>query len=257
MGEHDLPAMIDFALEKTGQKQLFYVGHSQGTLIAFSQLGTNERLASKIKLFIAMGPVSNVAHIKSPIRYLADLGAATTQKLWYTLFGKREFLPSSSTIEWLADHVCNHKSGDKLICENVLFVLCGPSRYLNESRVPVYETHSPAGTSVKNLAHFSQMVISGKFQMYDFGSPKENLAHYNQTQPPVYDLTSIRTPIALYSATNDWLADPADVETLRQALPNVVDEWVTNDWNHLDFIWGTNGKQFLYERMISLMQKYL
>lgn len=249
--------MVDYVLEKTGQKQLFYIGHSQGTLIAFSQLGTNPKLAAKIKLFLAMGPVSNVAHIKSPIRYLADLGAPTTQKLWYTLFGKRDFMPSSSIIEWLADHVCNHKSGDKLICENALFVLCGPSRYLNETRVSVYETHSPAGTSVKNLAHFSQMVISGKFQMYDFGSAKENMAHYNQAEPPLYDLSLIRTPVGIYSATNDWLADPNDVKTLRDALPNVVDYWNTDDWNHLDFIWGTNGKKYLYERLIALMQTYL
>lgn len=82
MGKYDLTAMIDYVLDRTAQKQLFYIGHSQGTLIAFSQLGTNARLSSQIKLFLAMGPVSNVAHIKSPIRYLADLGASTTQKLW-------------------------------------------------------------------------------------------------------------------------------------------------------------------------------
>lgn len=173
------------------------------------------------------------------------------------MFGKRDFLPSSKTIEWLADHVCRHRSSDKLICENALFVLSGPSRFLNESRVSVYETHSPAGTSVKNLAHFSQLVISGKFQMYDFGSPKENLAHYNQTEPPVYNLGGIRTPIALYSATNDWLADPIDVARLRSELPNVVDYWNTDDWNHLDFIWAINGKKYLYERMIDLMNSYL
>ena len=101
------------------------------------------------------------------------------------------------------------------------------------------------------------MVISGRFQAYDYGSAKENMVHYNQSEPPLYDLSSIRTPVALYSATNDWLADPADVDSLRQALPNVVDYWNTDDWNHLDFIWGTNGKTFLYDRMIDLMQRYL
>ena len=101
------------------------------------------------------------------------------------------------------------------------------------------------------------MVISGRFHAYDYGSAKENMAHYNQSEPPLYDLSSIRTPVALYSATNDWLADPADVHSLRQALPNVVDYWNTDDWNHLDFIWGTNGKKFLYDRMIDLMQRFL
>ena len=33
MIKYDLPAIINFILEKTGQKQIYYAGHSQGTLI--------------------------------------------------------------------------------------------------------------------------------------------------------------------------------------------------------------------------------
>lgn len=33
MAKYDLPATINLILEKSGQKQLFYVGHSQGTTI--------------------------------------------------------------------------------------------------------------------------------------------------------------------------------------------------------------------------------
>lgn len=202
MAEHDLPSTIDYILELCKQKSLFYIGHSQGTLIAFAQLGINIRLQSQIKLFVGLGPVAIVPHIKSPIRFLADIGINNRQQIWYTLFGRRDFLPSSDTVKWLADKLCNHQIYDKLICENVLFALCGPSKHMNSSRVPVYETHSPAGTSVKNLAHFSQMIISGKFQMYDFGSKRANMARYNQSEPPLYDLSRVKTPVALYWASN-------------------------------------------------------
>lgn len=33
MAKYDLPATISFIIEKTGQKRLYYVGHSQGTTI--------------------------------------------------------------------------------------------------------------------------------------------------------------------------------------------------------------------------------
>lgn len=31
MAKYDIPASVDFILKKTGQEQVFYVGHSQGT----------------------------------------------------------------------------------------------------------------------------------------------------------------------------------------------------------------------------------
>jgi pimeloyl-ACP methyl ester carboxylesterase len=93
MAEYDLPAMIDLALQVSGQASLFYIGHSQGTMIGFSKFGERE-LASKVRLFLALGPVATLNHIQSPIRYLADLGIETTQRFWYMLFGYKDFLPS-------------------------------------------------------------------------------------------------------------------------------------------------------------------
>lgn len=256
MAAYDLTSMIDYVIKYTGQKDLIYVGHSQGTLIAFSQLGINARLASQVRLFIAMGPVSHVAHVKSPIRVMANMGASTTQLMWYKIFGKLDFLPGSNLVDWLADTFCNIEIVDKVFCENILFVLCGPSSHMNVTRIPVYTTHSPAGTSTKNMVHFAQMVISGEMQKYNFGSASENMVHYNQTEPPIYDLKLIKTPVALYSSTNDWLADLNDVQFIRENLPNIVDDIVIDGWNHLDFVWAIDTNEKLYNRMIQLMKKF-
>ena len=49
MAKYDLPASINYALSVAKQKQLFYVGHSQGTSIAFAGFGQNPDLAKKLR----------------------------------------------------------------------------------------------------------------------------------------------------------------------------------------------------------------
>ena len=71
MARHDLPAMLKFVLAKTSQPSLYYVGHSQGTLIAFAEFSRNKELAKVVKKFFALGPVATVGHMNSPIKYLA------------------------------------------------------------------------------------------------------------------------------------------------------------------------------------------
>ncbi len=71
MAQYDLPSMINFALRKSKQKQLHYIGHSQGTLIAFAHLSKNPDLFNKIKMIFALGPVATVGHIKGALRPLS------------------------------------------------------------------------------------------------------------------------------------------------------------------------------------------
>ena len=137
IAQYDLQSMINYALKASNQESLFYVGHSQGTLVSFAQLSKNRQLASKIRLFIGLGPVATVSHIQSPIKYLADLGQVTDEFILYNIFGKKEFLPSSEVIKWLSIK-CNINVLGKEICENVIFVLCGPSKFFNITRLPVY-----------------------------------------------------------------------------------------------------------------------
>ena len=95
MALNDLPAVVDYILKSTFHKQLIYVGHSQGTLMGFAGLSKNSDLESKIKLFVALAPVVKIQHIKSPIKYLANMGIPTNQQIWYEMFGNKDFMPSS------------------------------------------------------------------------------------------------------------------------------------------------------------------
>lgn len=91
--------------------------------------------------------------------------------------------------------------------------------------------------------------------MYDYGV--KNMERYNQTSAPLYNITNVKVPVALYYADKDWLADPRDVEFIRSRVDNIVDDYNCKGWNHLDFLWAENANTLLYGRLVKLIQKYL
>ncbi len=73
--QKDLPTMLEYVLKVTGQKKLFYVGHSQGTIMGFAGFSFNQELAKSIEIFFALAPVSKVKNIKGAFRVIADARA--------------------------------------------------------------------------------------------------------------------------------------------------------------------------------------
>lgn len=67
IGIFDLPAMIDYILYKTGEKSLYYIGHSQGTTTFFVMSSTRPEYNRKIRLFIALAPVAYMRNAEGPI----------------------------------------------------------------------------------------------------------------------------------------------------------------------------------------------
>ena len=56
----------------TGQDELFYVGHSQGTVMGFAGFTLNQTLARHIKAFFALAPVSTVKYIKGLFAFISE-----------------------------------------------------------------------------------------------------------------------------------------------------------------------------------------
>ena len=72
MARFDLPAMLKFVTTKTSQASVYYIGHSQGTTIAFAEFSRNGEVAKMVKKYFALAPVAHVGNIESPIKYLTD-----------------------------------------------------------------------------------------------------------------------------------------------------------------------------------------
>uniref|UniRef100_T1L5R4 Uncharacterized protein n=1 Tax=Tetranychus urticae TaxID=32264 RepID=T1L5R4_TETUR len=65
------------------------------------------------------------------------------------------------------------------VCEKLIYPLMGYNfEESNSSRVDVYRSHGYAGSSVWNLVHFGQHIVSGDFKRFDYGT-SENIKRYN------------------------------------------------------------------------------
>ncbi|XP_033644258.1 gastric triacylglycerol lipase-like [Asterias rubens] len=253
MAKYDLPASLNFVLNATGQKQLNYIGHSQGTMIAFAEFSRNQELAKKVKLYFAMGPVATVGYMTSPLfRFLSDDVPDTFFTEVLVDLHLYDFFPSNEFFHFLGQTVCSC-SDTVFACEFVLSMFGGYSKeHMNATRLPVYVQNTPAGTSVWNMDHWGQMVESKKCCMYDFG-PSGNLQHYNQTTPPEYLIQNMETKVALFYGMRDTLADPTDVKLLIPKLKNLFYNKSIPTYGHMDFIWAVDAYEYVYKDIIGLI----
>ncbi|XP_057312925.1 gastric triacylglycerol lipase-like [Hydractinia symbiolongicarpus] len=251
MAQFDLPASLNYALKISNTSQLYYTGHSQGTMIGFIQFGRQPELGKKVKTFFALAPVATVGYIKGALKIMSYFSPEI--EFLIKILGIKDFFPNNWLMKLLADTICAAHFSEKY-CADLIFLMTGfDTKNLNDTRIPIYVSHTPAGTSVKDILHFVQLIKSKKFQRYDYGEA-ENLVYYNQTTPPCYDVSLMETPVALFTATNDWLADPEDVKGLKPKLKNIVFSKNIEVWNHMDFVWGEDAHSVIYADIIKLLQ---
>ncbi|XP_063095564.1 lipase member K isoform X2 [Cavia porcellus] len=204
MAKYDLPDTFDLITKKTGQEQLFYVGHSQGTTIAFMAFSTNAELAKRIKIFFALGPVVTVKYTQSPLKRFSKF-----------------------------------------------------SRPAIKSRLDVYMSQKPAGTSVQTMLHWAQILNSGQLQAFDWGDLDQNMIHFHQITPPLYNITKVEVPTAIWSGGQDIVADPKDIQHLLPKVANLIYYKMIPHYNHMDFYLGEDAYQEIYQDLIRLMKECL
>jgi predicted alpha/beta hydrolase len=84
MGIYDLPAVIDYVLGQTSQKDLYYVGHSMGTTMFFVLTSSLPQYNAKIRLMTALAPIAYMAFSPSPIARLTSANPLTQVFLLYS-----------------------------------------------------------------------------------------------------------------------------------------------------------------------------
>jgi len=247
MAKFDVPAITDYILTKTSKNNLYYVGHSQGSLTGFIGFSIEPEWAkSTIKQFHAFAPIAWMGNSTSNLKYIAPYVNSLAYIL--DLMGQTELLPNNAATKLLMGNLCYDMTD--FICESMMTLLSGYDyQNMNGTRNTVYMTHNPAGTSAFNIAHFSQLYRTKKFQAMDWGAV-ENLIGFGGSNPVEYQPNKITVPTALYWGTNDVLANPPDVAQLQSQIKNLLGSYEYKDMDHIDFVWGLNAAAGPYQKLI-------
>ncbi|CAL8080437.1 unnamed protein product [Orchesella dallaii] len=261
---YDLPAVIDLMLNETGNKDIFYVGHSMGATIYTIALSEIPELNEKIRAGFLLAPAVHIGHAYNPLRKLTKIVGTPIQDLVYN-FLKGHFNGGSNKILELMGlspgDVCTPTALRCKLCENIMFFLYGfNAPQTNYTNLPNVMSKIKNTCSLRTVIHFAQNMISCEFRKWDYGMAG-NLAAYGSFQPPNYDLHGVTAATYIFYAENDNFIPSVDIETTRDAMrPETIKGLYKIDFslfNHLDFVVAVDADKLVYNKILELMQVYL
>jgi len=258
MGKYDLPAMLERIKKVTGRNKVNYVGHSQGSVVLFSAVAQLDNdFNRKINKFFALAPAAAISRMNTSYgEYLNETSGV--YKLFDAVY-EHEAFPRDDFWAKLKNWVCYHFTW---FCEEKVTNLAGKSKFgLDPWRQYMYFKRDQSGTSMQNIRHWVQMKSIAKvrreeigLRYYDFGSNKTNMEHYNQTEPPLYDLSTFDIPTYFFCGTRDAMVFGHDCKRQVRTILKINDEkteyFKINGYNHADFIYGKNAYHKVYERIL-------
>uniref|UniRef100_A0A8R1IRQ4 Lipase n=1 Tax=Caenorhabditis japonica TaxID=281687 RepID=A0A8R1IRQ4_CAEJA len=249
----DLRQQIDYALEVTQHKSLFYVGHSQGTAVMFARLAEADcTWQSKIRIFFALGPTAGFLKPLLPFSLLEDDLVQTLIQL--VLDGRFGIIPISipkSLSSFLADFCTSEVLSH--VCAGVFELSDGMERLaqLNTSRVSIFLSHFPSTTSTLNLLHWVQVFKYHELRRLDLGA-RRNLIAYGQTEAPRLDIGRITAQTVLYFSHDDRITDEVDVKDvlIKNMGPGLIEYYDLDHFSHFDFAIGLRANDEVYKPII-------
>ncbi|KAG4383111.1 hypothetical protein GLYMA_13G003000v4 [Glycine max] len=250
LARYDLPAFVQYVYNQTGQR-MHYAGHSLGTLMVLADLSRG-KLLDMLRSAALLCPIAHLNHVTSPVARTAAQSFIADPLYW---LGLREFIPNGDAASKLVGGIC-HILNLINCSNNLLTLITGPNCCLNSSAFNAYLDHGLPPTATKNLIHLCQMIRTAKIAKYDYGDQRQNMQHYGQRVPPLYDMTKISNefPLFLTYGRQDALSNVKDVQLLLNDLRdhdgNKLVVLFTEDYSHYDFIMGVNVNQIIYDPMI-------
>ena len=104
----------------------------------------------------------------------------------------------------------------------------GTTETIDQKALQNYMQFYPDGVTFKCLDHYRQLLNTGMFKKYDWGSPESNLEKYGSEIPPFYCKENISGhKFLLVCGESDLICSPHDYYWLR--------EFLTTNGNEVEF----------------------
>ena len=256
MAAYDVPANINFVKNRDGVEKVYYIGHSQGTLTFFlAYMNNPEFMEKNVAKFIALGTVPNVNNAPHFLIKLFDKSKILN------LIPVKNFLTLPKEVGQVFVPLCTSKA--KFLCNSILSLAFSGTHETGRidydrlgKNIFLYE---PGGTSLQNMKHWIQIYKAKRAQKYDYGLV-ENLKHYGQTTPPVYDLKKMKgysIPSLMTISDADPFANPQDTLDFVDNIENkkVVNILSLTNYNHIDYFWADSAVQEIFPKVMNFLDE--
>jgi len=253
IASHDLPSIIDYIFQITGQSKVNIIAHSLGVAQMFALLSSNDPYNDKVEHIYALAPEVNLTKVKS---FFTNV-LATLHPLELTL------LKAINTYEIDVSKIIHEKSFglifktvSTLIANFATLTMFGINfDEMSPSRYPLIASHLLSGASLYTVGQLLQVIKTNKFGMFDWGK-KTNKLLYGQNNPPDYDIRKVRSPVTLFYAKNDAIVSESSVDYLEKTLPNVKGKYVfgSKRTNHFDFFTSTKAGEYYQQKLLALVK---
>lgn len=228
----DLPLVMNFVLEKAQAEKIVYVGYSESTTFMFALLSTRPEIADKLAAFVALAPVTYISYMHGfELTLMLPPALLTPDSFSYIPPTALEF--SNSVIKT----VCQKKNVKlRFVCQKLMDSLGVNGETLDDEKFLDHLFHL---TSLSALRQYAQILVKNRFAMYDYGR-KKNMKHYGQPNPPIYNLTKIKSDRMIFArGGQDKLGTPESQRRLLSELGSkpYLDLFV-EEYGHFSYVDG-------------------
>ncbi|XP_030758511.1 lipase member K-like [Sitophilus oryzae] len=250
-GFYDLSANFKYIYQKVNKK-IIYIGHSMGgTGMGVYASSKNKEAQQFIEQAIVVCPIFHIKHRKlslfSELSPFTMLGVELSKLANY-----RVLVPEDSVPYRFITDFCMSSLNILRLCLLMSGIGSGPIKF-DADRIP-FVLKALKNGNYKSITQYVQYGRSGEFRKFDHGK-KKNMALYNSTVPPPYNLSNILIPMTLIYGQTDNMANKEDV--IYDYNNFKKDNWEIYGipYNHIDLLVSRNVVDQFYPLLLNSVKR--